>query len=371
MKKIAIIFDFLMVLGGGEKVFKEVCDLFPNAQVYTLLYDRGRTKSFFKDLEPRIHTSSLQKSKFIKSNYRKLILLWPKIVRKWDLSEFDLIISFNHVFSKGIKKRKDAKHICYFFTPTRFLWVDRESYLKEIPFGMKGVVSAYLREMEKWDTNCVSQVDKLISVSKTCQMRIKKYYKRNSKVIYPGIDTPLFKISKKRGDYFLLPSRLRPHKKVDLAIYAFNELRLPLKIVGTGSQKSYLQKIAGKKIEFLDWVPNKRLRELYSSCRALIYPQEEDFGLTAIECMASGRPVIAYKKGGATETIEEGVSGLFFDKQCPKTLVEAIKRFDTMEFNSEVIRRSVRKFDVENFRRKFKEFVKTEGDTMSCCLQPH
>lgn len=362
--KIALVHDYLIQLGGGEKVLQALCGMFPEAPIYTLIYDEKATNGVFKNR--KIHTSFLQKIPGARRYFRGLIWLMPLAVEQFDFSDFDLVISVSHSYGKGIITKPGTKHICYCLTPIRYLWHDSNRHLvfKHIP----QLILSYLRI---WDYQAAQRPDYFIADSENVRERIKKYYNRDSEVIYPPVETERFFVSDKPKGYFLLAGRMVPYKRFDLAIEAFS--RLPeekLFVVGDGPERKKLEarcrKLGAGNIKFFGNIPDSELMGYYSGCKALLYPQEEDFGIIPVEAMASGRPVIAYGRGGVLETVIEGETGLFFNEQKPESLIGAVKNFDEGRFDSERIRRHAEKFDSAVFKTKISESIDRWGPFLLC-----
>ncbi|MBU1148875.1 glycosyltransferase, partial [Patescibacteria group bacterium] len=309
--KVALLHDHLNQLGGAEKVLQAFTQIYPGAPVYTLVHDPKSTKGFFKNLD--VKTSFIERLPGGRRHFKWYLPLMPMAVESFDLSDYDLVLSDCSAMIKGVITRPDSIHICYCHTPTRYLWSDTHRYVRELnqPALVKKMLPHYLNKLRIWDRIAADRVEKYIANSEFVKKRIRKYYQRDSQVIHPPVDVSSFKISDHFENFYLLVSRLRPYKEVDLAIEAFNHLKIPLKIVGTGEEEAKLKKMAGPTIEFLGDVPDHQLKDLYSRCKAFINPQEEDFGITAVEAMAAGRPVIAYRSGGATESVVENVTGMF------------------------------------------------------------
>ncbi len=357
MKKIILAHDHLFQVGGAEQVLASLHRVFPQVKIHTLINNKSITKDL---LDPDLIVSSnLQKIPGINQWFKYFLVFMPKVWESTNLSDYDLVISSSSAFVKGVKVGPQTKHICYCHAPTRYLWDNQEEYLGNLPEGklLKKLLPKVLAGLQAWDYNKAQQVDYFIANSKFIAEKIFRHYHRRSVVIYPPIKVNDFKISDNTEDYFLIVSRLRPYKKVDLAIKAFNNLKLPLKIIGTGSEYSYLKKIAQSNIEFLGEVDNQTRNDYLAKCRAFIYPQIEDFGITAVEAMASGRPVIAYAKGGALETVAEGLSGTFFYEQTWESLAHKILRLDDKVFDPKKIREHAQQFDESIFQKKILEFV--------------
>lgn len=363
--RIALVHDYLTQFGGGERVLSALCEMFPEAPIFTLIYDEGATNGAFKN--KKIHTSFLQKIPGARKYFRGFIWLMPLAIEQFDLSDFDVVISVSHSFAKGIITKPGTKHICYCLTPTRYLWHDAG-----LPF--KPVSQFLLTYLRAWDYQAAQRPDYFIADSEIVQQRIKKYYNRESTVIYPPVEihktynmkheTQEKNVSSfKFQDYFLMVGRLVPYKRFDIAIEAFGKmLDKELLIIGDGPElrklKTKSENLKANNVKFLGQVSDFELSKYYSSCKALIFPQEEDFGITPVEAMAMGKPVIAYRAGGALETMIEGETGLFFDEQTSESLTEAIKKFDEKKFNPEKIRKRAQNFDQEIFKTKIDGFIK-------------
>ena len=283
----------------------------------------------------------------------------PGAWEKTDLSAYDLVISSSSGFVKGVKTGHNNIHICYCHAPTRYLWDDQEEYFGNLPEGklLKIFLPRVLNKLQNWDFCKAQEVDHFIANSKFIAEKIKKHYKKNSIVIHPPVKVDDFHLSNNIGDYYLIVSRLRPYKKVDLAVKAFNNLKLPLKIIGDGSELKKLKKMAYSNIEFLGELSDKERNDYLSRCKAFIYPQIEDFGITALEAMASGRPIIAYAGGGVKEAIIDGQTGVFFPEQTWESLAHKILRFDPSKFSPQLIREHARNFDEPRFKQKILDFI--------------
>jgi len=355
--KIALAHDYLNQFGGAERVLKVLCELFPDAPIYTLFYDRDAIGDIFAGHE--IRTSFLQKVPGVKKYHRFFPLLMPLAIEQFDFSDFDIVLSVAASFAKGIITKPTTCHVCYCLTPPRFLWDSSQKFVED--FGYPGFIKKLLPPsvsyLRVWDREASLRVDEFVAISDFVKDRVKKYYLQNAEVIYPPVDISQFNVSHNHNGYFLMVGRLVAYKKFDLAIRAFNKLGLPLKIAGTGVEMNSLKKMAGFNIEFLDCVGDEKLAELYSGARALIFPQEEDFGIVPLEAMASGKPVIAYRGGGALETVADGQTGIFFDQQGPDFLIEAIRRFENMHFGPKLCRAQAEKFSTEIFKKNILNFL--------------
>lgn len=353
--QIAFVHDHLIQIGGGERVLQTLHEMFPEAPIYTLFFNERNLISEFPNA--KIHTSFLQKIPGAVSHYQWFLPLMPKATEKYDLSGFDIVLSSSSALSKGIKIPPTAFHICYCHTPTRYLWSDSESYIRDLkkPGIIKMFIPKILENLRKQDYSSAQKVNLFIANSKTVQKRIKKYYNRSSVVIYPPINMEDFAAAPGEGSFFLAGGRLVPYKRFDITIRAFNRLGLPLKIFGEGPILDDLKKMAKSNIEFLGLVSDLERLELYQNSIAFIHPQIEDLGLTALESMACGRPVVAYKEGGATETVIESVTGTFFERQMWESLYDKVFHTDFSVFNPEAIRRQAMKFDKNRFCLEIKK----------------
>jgi len=373
-KKIAIVYDWIDKWGGVERVLLNLHEMFPEAVFYTSYFDETKAE-WAKDLN--IKTSFLQKfPDFIKKSRILSFIFYPFAFESFDFSGYDLVISITSSFAKSIITKPTTKHICYLLTPTRYLWSHKQDYIKNNLINY--LISGYLDMFKNWDLVVSQRPDKIISISETVRERCKKYYKRDSEVVYPGFDVeywkgikseirnPKFETNSKfkilNSNFFLVISRLEPYKRVDLAIKVFNRLNKQLVIIGEGSQEKKLKQIAGKNITFLSKLSDVELGSFYSSAQALIMPQEEDFGYVSLEAQLFGCPVLAYKKGGVLETIIENKTGIFFDNQDERSLSQAIERFNKIEYNlkseaREIGLSNVEKFSKEKFINKFIKLI--------------
>lgn len=343
--------------------------LYPQAPIYSLLYDEKKMKRYFP--EAKIRTSFLNKfPKFIRKRKKYLLPFLPTAAETFDLRDFDIVISSSGSFVKGIITKPKTVHICYCHTPTRFLWDWYYNYLQENKIGKvkKIFLIPLLHYLRMWDKTAAERVDYFIANSENTAKRIKKFYNRESKVIYPPATTGKSKVHKVKNqkiqrfhkNYFLIVSRLTPYKKIDIAIEAFNKLELPLIIIGDGGDRKRLEKMAEKNIKFLGFQPEEKIAEYYQNCQAFIFPGEDDFGITPVEAMSFGKPVLAYRKGGALETIIEGETGEFFDDPIPEILADGVRRIKNNcdSYNAEKIKKQAEKFSEEEFERKIFALLK-------------
>ncbi len=357
--KIALVFDWMTNPGGAEKVNLMLAKMFPEAPIFTSIFNKNALPEF-KD--SAITTSFIQKLPFAKTKHQLYLGFMPYAYELFDLSNFDIVISSSHACAKGIITKPETMHICYCHSPMRYAWDNWHTYIKQYNINpiLKKLGKRKMHKLRIWDRVSADRVDHFIANSSTTQKRIKKYYKKPSTIIHPMIDGSKFKISKEKGGYFLAVGRLTPYKKFDLIVETFNKLKLPLKIAGTGIMENQLRRQANSNIEFLGYVPDKELYKLYSECEALIFPQLEDFGIIALEAMASGRPVIALGQGGALDSIIDGKTGILFDKQTSVHLEGAIKKYNKLRkhFRPEKIREHALTFEEKPFEKKFMKYLK-------------
>jgi glycosyltransferase involved in cell wall biosynthesis len=368
--KVALVHDWLTGMRGGERVLETLCQLYPEADLYTLLHVKGRLSGVIEGM--KINTSFVQRFPGVSKYYRYYLPLFPTAIEQFDLRGYDLIISSSHCVAKGIVPMPDALHISYCHTPMRYVWDAHFEYFGDSGTGLKRfMTSALANYLRAWDVTSSQRVDEFIANSRFVQQRIKKYYRRESTVIHPPVDCDYFRPATelkgegfRQGDYFLMVTALVPYKRVDLAIEAFNRMGKPLLIVGDGQGMDGLKKRAHKKIEFLGWQKDGKVREYYQGCRALIFPGKEDFGITPVEAQACGKPVIAYGKGGILETVrplpQEKPTGVFFDQPTVESLVQAVDQFERNQdrFDPHAIQCHAFLFDQKIFRAKIQSFIR-------------
>lgn len=347
--KIAFVHEYLNQFGGAERMLAALTELYPHAPIYTLLYDEAATRGLFKGRT--IKTSFLQKAPFAKRRHQWYPLLMPLAIEQFDFSGFDVVVSISASFAKGIITKPGTKHICYCLTPPRFLWDNSQRFMEEfnLPRVVKTAMPPFISYLRLWDQHAAGRADEFWSISDFVSSRVKKYYHQASAKYYPPVDTGKFHVGTP-GDFYLMVGRLVSYKKFDMAVEAFNRLGLPLRIVGIGPERQALERMAKPNVTFLGQVDDGKLAELYASARALIFPQEEDFGIVPLEAMASGRPVIAYRAGGALETVLEGATGVFFNEQTPEAIMNAVVNFDTNRIDPAACRRQAASFDVSVFK---------------------
>lgn len=356
--KIAIVHDFLNQRGGAERVVAVLHEMFPEAPIFTSIVNRGALWPELASAE--IRPSWMQKLPALKKHFKKYLPFYPKAIESFDLGEYDLVISSSSAFAKGAIKRPNALHICYCYTPMRFVW-DYQNYVEkeDINIILRGILPLFIGGLKEWDLKTSGRPDHYIAISSTVKFRIKKIYGIDAEVIFPPVDVQKYKVGAKAGNFYLIVSRLNPYKRIDLAIEAFNWMGLPLKIIGSGPFLGALKNIARPNVSFLGRLEDREVADSYAACKALIFPGVEDFGIVPLEANAAGRPVIAFKGGGAIDTIAEGINGLFFHDDTVESLVSAIRSFENGKYNfhSHTIRDYALRFDKEVFKQRIWEYI--------------
>jgi len=356
LRKIAIVHDAFNIRGGAEKVAYYLSKVFPQAPVFTTVYLRDKTFEELKDINIRTHIFS----KIINNEkqFKRLFPIWYVQMRKLNFDQYDYVLSNSTYLAKFVTPPKNGKHVCYLHAPFRLLW-KRESYSEgslPLNISLMKIVDKFLPSFQKIDLNFTQKIDRIISNSKNMHDAIKNIYNKDSIIIHPPIEIDKYFIEEPE-DFYLCVGRLISHKRIDLVIKACNQLKRKLIVVGDGLEKPNLQAIAGDSIHFMSNIDDQALKKLYATCKALIFPSFEDFGMVPIEVQASGRPVIAYKAGGALETVTEGVSGVFFINQKVDDIIQAIEVFENSDFSPLVIRASMERFDFEIFKGKITSVV--------------
>ncbi|ODS32218.1 MAG: glycosyltransferase [Candidatus Scalindua rubra] len=371
--KVALVHDWLTGMRGGEKVLEVFCELFPHAHLYTLLHNKGSVSKTIESMD--IRTSFVQNLPLKKNNYRYYLPVFPSAIEKFDLRGYDVVLSSSHCVAKGVITDSKTLHVCYCFTPMRYIWDMYDQYFTRERSNIftKWSISLVLSYLRKWDVASSQRVNKFVAISDYVAKRIEKYYDRESDIIYPPVDCSYFKPIPSNGDFYLMVSPLAPNKRVDIAIKAFNKLGLSLKIIGSGQEERKLRKIAEKNVKLMGWQSDEIVREHYATCKALIFPGEDDFGIVPLEAQACGRPVIAYGGGGALETIVpldsdrlnaksvngKAATGIFFYEHTPESLAQAIIHFEGIKdlFNKQEIRENAESFDRAIFKDKIRNYV--------------
>jgi glycosyltransferase involved in cell wall biosynthesis len=359
--KVAIVHDWLNQIGGAERVLEVLVDMFPSAPVYTSIYAPETMPAAYRRWD--IRTTWMDRLPAIHRHHQPYLLLYPLAFGGLALEGYDLVLSNKSAFCFGCRPGDGARHVCYCLTPTRFVWNFGEYVAREQVNGTaRRLVRPFLGWLQDWERRAAGRVDRFVSISHEVRRRVKEIYGRPSTLIYPPVDTGRFSraATGQGGDYYLIISRLIPYKRIDLAVRAFNQLGLPLYIGGDGRDRASLEAMAGPNIRFLGRVPEEDLPGLMAGCRAFLFPGLEDFGITPVEAMAAGRPVIAYAGGGALDYVVEGTTGTFFHEQTPKALAGAVARFREMSFDPQAIQEHAHQFDVSHFRALMGQFLAAE-----------
>jgi glycosyltransferase involved in cell wall biosynthesis len=366
MKRIAVVHEWLTSHAGSEKVVEQILKIYPNADLYSLVDFLPANLREFIQHKP-VTTSFIQKLPFAARHFRSYLPLMPIAIEQFDLSAYDVIISSHHAVAKGVLTRPDQLHISYVHTPLRYGWELQHQYLQQanLTRGLKSALTrAILHYLRIWDVASAHRVDRYVANSRYVARRIEKTYRRTADVIYPPVDTQRFgandnSVRLVRDDFYLVVSRFVPYKRVDLAIAAFNQLGLPLIVIGEGSSRKALEKMAAPNIRFLGKQPDSVVADHMQRCRALIFPPEEDFGITPVEAQAAGAPVIAYAKGGQAETIIHERTGLLFAHQTVESLVHSVKRLhsSTDQYEAAALKKNAERFSIARFETQFKDFV--------------
>ena len=354
--KLAIIHDYLNQYGGAERVLEILHGLYPDAPIYTSIYDPAAMPEAYRQWD--IRTSFMQRLPGVMGRHQLYLPFYPLAFEGFDLSEYDVVLSNSSAWSKGVMTTPSTLHLCYCLTPMRWVWNYRD-YVQRERFGkpIRMMLPAVMNWLRCWDRVSADSVDEFATISRAVAARVAKYYRRDSEVIYPPVDTESFLPTDGHDDYFLVVSRLIPYKRIDIAVEAFNKLGLPLVVIGDGRDRRALEAGAGKNIRFLGKVPDAEVKRYFSRCRAFIFPGEEDFGITPVEAQASGRPVIAYAGGGALDTVIDGVTGKLFNPQTAEGLAAAVASFDDREYDPAIVRQNAERFSTANFERVLTQFV--------------
>lgn len=356
MSRIALVHDYFVQMGGAERVAEAMHDSFPAAPMYTTVALPQSLPQRLRNAD--IRTSPLQHLPAMDRRFRHYFMLYPFAVENFDLSKYDLIFSSSSGYAKGVHRRRNAIHVCYCHTPMRWVW-RYDDYVARERFGgfSRALLPMMMWPLRKWDLRASQQPNYYIANSRLVANRIKKIYGREAHVIPPPIDVNRFHMSNDIEDYYLVLSRLMPYKRIDLAIEACKRMNRRLIVIGDGPDRERLEKLADDRIEFLGRQPDKIVNYYAARCRALLFPGEEDFGMAPLEANAAGRPVIAFRAGGAMETVEEEVTGVFFDSQNSLSLAEAIEKFESLRFDQYLLRRHAEKFDRTVFSFRVLQFL--------------
>jgi glycosyltransferase involved in cell wall biosynthesis len=354
--KLALVHDWLNQIGGAEDVLETLVGMYPSAPIYTSMYWRDGMPAAYRDWD--IRTTWMDRLPGVYRRHQPYLPLYPLAFSRLDLSEYDIVLSNKSGFCHGVRTGPHTTHVCYCLTPTRYVWTFEDYAAREaLPAMLRPIIKPLVRWLRRWDYAAAQRVDHFIAISSEVQTRIRRYYGRDSTVIYPPVDICRFTPAARHDDYFLFVGRLAPYRRIDLAVRAFNELGLPLVIGGAGRDRTRLEAIAGSTITFLGYVPDADLPDLFARCRAYVLPAAEDFAIAPVQAMASGRPVIAFGAGGALDTVIPGQTGLYFSEPTPQALAAAVRQFDDMSFNPAYIRRHAEQFDKSVFESKLGGYV--------------
>jgi glycosyltransferase involved in cell wall biosynthesis len=352
--KVALVHEWLTTLGGSERVVMSLHRIFPDAPVFVTVHDRDRLPAEFGALD--IRPSFIQNIPGAKKRHQAKLPLMPLAAESHDLRGYDVVISSHHAVAKGVITGADTLHLSYVHTPMRYAWDLTHEYQATLSPWKRALAAPLLSYLRAWDAAASMRVDRYLANSQVVASRIEKHYRRPATVLHPPISVADFHMAE-ASDHYLVVSRLVPYKRVDLAIAAANRTGAPLRIVGDGPLYKELKAMAKSNVQFLGNLPDAAVRDEYARCKAFLFPAYEDFGLTPLEAMASGKPVIAYGRGGALETVVDGVTGLFFGEQTPESLAEAMGRFERLEFHPEAIRRHAGGYDEARFAERMREIV--------------
>lgn len=354
--RVAISHEWLTTLGGSERVVAALLELYPDARVYTAFVSN-------RSLPPEmlswdVETSFVQKLPFLDRMAQKYLPLFPLAFETFDFTGCDVVFSVSTACAKGILTGPGTMHVCYCNTPLRYAWEPHLDYRfhRSSP-AVRGLNSMMLHYLRLWDRQASDRVDHFVANSQNVAAKIAKYYRREAAVIHPPVDVDRFPVKGQRGEYFLVVSRLVPYKRVELAVEAFTRLRLPLKVVGDGPERQHLERIAGPGVEFLGYVSDEELPRLVNGSVALVFPGEEDFGIVPVEAMAAGKPVIGLGRGGLTESVVDGETGIHFPEPTSVSLIDAVSRFSPADFDAGKLSRHAARFSRKRFQEEMSAFV--------------
>ena len=354
MPRIALVHDFLLDLRGAERVFAAMCEHWPDADLFTAVYDPAGTDGRFEDR--RVHTSFLQRLHPTARTFRPLLPLYPHAVESFDLRGYDVVVSSSSAWAHGVLVEPGAVHVCYCHNPFRYAWTEREATLAARNPLVRPGLRVLLNRWRQWDWIAAQRVDRYVANSHVTAARIRRWFGRDSEVLHPPVEIERFAPGPV-GDHYLVLAELMAHKRIDVAIRAFDRLRRPLLVVGDGPEMRRLRRMAGPTVRFTGRVPDARVAELLQSCRALVVTAAEEFGIAAVEAQAAGRPVVALAEGGVRESVLEGRTGVFYERSDPDALAKAIERFDPLAVDPLACVASARRFTAERFREELGRIV--------------
>lgn len=362
--RVALVHHWLTKMRGGERVLKVFAEMFPDADIFTHVVDLDQISNDLKS--HKIETTFIAKLPFAVKHYQKYLAFMPRALEQLDMSPYDLIISIESGPSKGIIPRPDAFHLCYCNSPMRYIWDHYHEYQKDAGFIARQIFPRIAHKLRTWDVTSAMRVDQFAANSSFIAKRIEKYYRRDSEVIFPPVATDAFSAAPlaEPEDYYLAAGELVGYKRFDIVVDAFTKLGKKLVVIGEGEQRSELEKRAGDTVKFLGRVGFDDLKKHFRTCQALIFPGEEDFGMVPVEVMASGRPVIAYGRGGALDTVIPGVSGFLFEEQTVDGLIEAVEKFEKQTFDPTALRAHSHKFGIDTFKQRVTDVLAQNGITV-------
>ncbi len=355
--RVALVHDFLLDLRGAERVFLQLCELFPDADLFTAVYDPRGTEGRF--VHRRVHTSHLQRLRPTARTFRPLLPLYPAAMESLDLRGYDLVVSSSSAWAHGVIPEPGAVHLCYCHNPFRYAWNAREDTLAQTSPLLRPVLANVLSRWRQWDYIAAQRVDAYVANSDTTRLRIERYLGRDATVLHPPVEVERFHPVARDAlaDHHLVLSELMPHKRIDVAVRAFTALGLPLVVAGNGPDARRLQRLAGPTVRFTGRVSDAEAAALLARSRALVVTATEEFGIAAVEAQAAGRPVIALRDGGVLETVLEGRTGTFFDAPTPASLIAAVQRFDTLAIDPDACVANANRFAASRFRQRFRALV--------------
>jgi glycosyltransferase involved in cell wall biosynthesis len=386
--KVALVHDWLVSMRGGERCFEVLCELFPDADVFTLVHRKGQVSPVIE--KHSIRTSFIQRLPLSSTHYQHYLPFFPLAIGSFAFHDYDLVISSSHCVAKGLRMPDNVCHVAYIHTPMRYIWEQFDAYFGNGRAGWltRTVMGLLRRPLQRWDVSSNDGVYRFVANSEHVARRIRSYWEREAAILYPPVDWQSFAASNKDEGFYLLVTALVPYKRVDLAIEAANRMKFPLKIIGAGQDENRLRRLAGPSVELLGWQSDSEIRQHYARCKALLFPGEEDFGIVPLEAMACGKPVIAYARGGALETVvslvpreptvrkeravgmpfracdEQYPTGVFFDEQKPESLINAVEMFERHRnrFDSERIRAHVEPFDRKYFKERLRQLIESSWE---------
>jgi glycosyltransferase involved in cell wall biosynthesis len=352
--RVALVHDFLLDLRGAERVFAAICDAWPDADVFTAIYDEDGTEGRFAARSPR--TSFLQRLRPTARTFRPLLPLYPYAIESLDLRGYDIVISSSSAWAHGVLVDPGAVHVCYCHNPFRYAWSEREATLGARPAALRAPLRVLLSSWRQWDWIAAQRVDRYVANSRVTAARVQRYFGRRSDVLHPPVELERFAPGPV-GDHYLALAELMAHKRLDVAVEAFNRLRRPLIVVGDGPEMRRLRRLAGPTVTFTGRVPDERVAQLLSSARALVVTAAEEFGIAAVEALASGRPVIALASGGVLESVREGETGVYYDRSDAAALAEAVAGFEPLSIDPAACVAAAQHFGTERFQASLRGIV--------------